>query len=111
MANMRRSMQRAVTPGTAPAYVSLKKMYEQGAEQYDEQRYESAEGRFFNEWEGALLKSWIRPSPGTKILDMPAGTGRLCVSLAETGATIIGADIAASMLKVAAAKKTAAGSG
>jgi len=89
------------------AYSGLKQMYDRGAARYDEHRYESAEGRFFNDFEGKLLRDWLGLTAESLVLDMPAGTGRLCVSLAETGATVVGVDISTGMLREAAAKRTA----
>jgi ubiquinone/menaquinone biosynthesis C-methylase UbiE len=83
----------------------LRARYDKEAEQYDAVRYDSAEGRFFQGLEVGLLRAWLGLSPGTRVLDIPAGTGRLSVALASTGATVIGADISANMLVLAAAKR------
>ncbi len=72
---------------------------------YDANRYVSPEGRLFNDLEIELLRSWLPLAPGAKVLDIPAGTGRLTVALASQGATVIGADISAGMLRVAASKR------
>ena len=91
----------AVTPHDA----GLRGSYDREAAQYDARRYESAEGRLFSELELTVLRSWLPLAPGARILDVPAGTGRLTVALAESGATLVGADISANMLKVAASKR------
>jgi SAM-dependent methyltransferase len=75
------------------------------AADYDQTRYESAEGRFFNDIEIEILRDWLRPGPGVTLLELPAGTGRLAVPLASTGATVVGGDISEGMLRVAHEKK------
>ena len=86
-----------------------KARYDTGAEEYDAQRYHSAEGRLFNEMEISLLQSWLPLGSGAKVLDMPAGTGRLSHPLAETGATVVGVDVSANMLAMAARKTSDSG--
>ena len=86
-----------------------KARYDVGAEEYDELRYVAVEGRFFNELEGNLVEDWLDLSPASTVLDMPAGTGRLCVSMARSGARVVGLDISRNMLGVAASKKRASG--
>jgi ubiquinone/menaquinone biosynthesis C-methylase UbiE len=86
----------------------LRGSYDREAEGYDALRYHSAEGRLFSDLEVMLLRSWLSLVPGTRVLDVPAGTGRLSIALASTGATVVGADISANMLRMAAAKRVAA---
>lgn len=83
-------------------------IYDREAARYDERRYESAEGRLFSDMEIAHLRSWLGLAPGARVLDIPAGTGRLSWGLADSGATIVGVDISANMLQVAAGKQRAA---
>ena len=40
----------------------LKTTYDRNAHHYDEQRYIAAEGRFFNEYEGNILRDWLAKS-------------------------------------------------
>jgi ubiquinone/menaquinone biosynthesis C-methylase UbiE len=96
-----------MTYSTEPASrdAVLRAGYDLEAEQYDAARYHSAEGRFFNDLEVHLLRVWLRPGPGDKVLDIPAGTGRLSAALAHGGATVIGTDISGNMLRVAASKR------
>jgi ubiquinone/menaquinone biosynthesis C-methylase UbiE len=82
----------------------LRGSYDKEAAVNDAARYHSVEGRLFSDMEVALLRDWLPLAPGARVLDMPAGTGRLAVALAETGATVVGADISANMLQVAAAQ-------
>lgn len=83
----------------------LRRSYDREAAQYDERRYHSAEGRLFSELEVKILRSWIPVARGSRVLDVPAGTGRLSLDLAETGATVVAADISGNMLRVAASKQ------
>ena len=82
-----------------------RRAYNVAAADYDQTRYESAEGRFFNAIEIEILRDWLRPGPGVTLLELPAGTGRLAVPLAATGATVVGGDISEGMLRVAHEKK------
>jgi len=87
----------------------LRASYDREAIQYDERRYHSAEGRLFNEMETSVLRSWLPLASGIRVLDMPAGTGRLSLTLAETGAEVVGVDISANMLGMALLKKPTQG--
>jgi ubiquinone/menaquinone biosynthesis C-methylase UbiE len=82
----------------------LRESYDREAADYDALRYVSTEGRFFANLELTILRSWLPLAPGKKILDMPAGTGRLSVDLSGKGATVVGADISRNMLREADAK-------
>src|SRR5690349_16368974 len=84
-------------------------IYDHAAPDYDALRYHSAEGRLFNEMEISLLRSWLPLGAGAKVLDMPAGTGRLSHPLAESGATVVGLDVSANMLAEAARKTSHSG--
>lgn len=86
---------------------ALRGSYDREAAQYDERRYHSAEGKLFSNLELAVLRNWLPLTSRPLVLDMPAGTGRLSWALAERGATVVGADISANMLQVAASKQTA----
>jgi ubiquinone/menaquinone biosynthesis C-methylase UbiE len=83
-----------------------RRAYNVAAADYDQTRYESPEGRFFNQLEIDVLCEWLKPGPGTRLLELPAGTGRLAIPLATTGATVVGGDISENMLRVAHGKKT-----
>ena len=95
---------------TAPSRpVGLRDAYDREASRYDARRYDSAEGRLFSELEIDILRSWLTLKRGVRILDVPAGTGRLTLALAQSGATVVGADVSAGMLSVAASKCREAG--
>ena len=87
---------------------ALRVGYDREADKYDERRYEAAEGKLFSALELTVLRSWLPLGAGTTILDVPAGTGRLSIALADSGAKVVGADISANMLKVAASKRQGA---
>jgi ubiquinone/menaquinone biosynthesis C-methylase UbiE len=91
-------------PTDVPYDRRLREGYDKEAAQYDALRYESSEGRFFSNLELTILKSWMPLGRGRRILDMPAGTGRLSIELSHSGATVIGADISRNMLAEADAK-------
>ncbi len=90
--------------GRSSADAGLRNSYDQEATRYDQQRYQSAEGRLFSEMELTVLRSWLALTADSKVLDVPVGTGRLTLALADAGATLVGADISANMLRVAQAK-------
>jgi ubiquinone/menaquinone biosynthesis C-methylase UbiE len=79
--------------------------YDSEAFLYDKRRYHSAEGRLFSDLEIAVLRSWLPLHRGDRILDVPAGTGRLSFALAESGVTVVGADLSVNMLRVADSKR------
>lgn len=83
---------------------SLRRGYDREAKQYDDRRYRSAEGRLFSRLELTILDAILEPRPGIRILDVPAGTGRLSVELARSGAHVVAGDISLNMLKAAASK-------
>lgn len=87
--------------------VGLRDSYDREAARYDERRYQSAEGRLFSQLEVTLLRSWLALTPDSRVLDIPAGTGRLTFAIAATGAIVVGADISANMLHVAESKRGA----
>lgn len=83
--------------------------YDQEAKRYDEKRYQSAEGRLFSELELAVIRSSLGELQGLRVLDVPAGTGRIAIGLAQMGARVCGGDISKNMLMAAAAKAKHAG--
>src|SRR5688500_15497077 len=87
----------------------LRASYDKEAEQYDRLRYESTEGRLFNDLELELLRDWVPLHKSSRVLDLPTGTGPLSVALAGSAATIVGADLSQGMLRVAAANADAKG--
>ena len=94
-------------PATEPSSrdAGLRASYDRDAPRYDERRYHSAEGRLFSDLELTVLRAWLDLTPASRVLDVPAGTGRLAFGLAGTGATVVGVDISANMLQVAASKR------
>jgi ubiquinone/menaquinone biosynthesis C-methylase UbiE len=82
----------------------LQRGYDQEAAQYDARRYQSAEGQLFSALELKILGESLRPHAGMRILDVPAGTGRLTAGLAAMGARVVGGDISGGMLRAAAVK-------
>src|SRR5687767_2902404 len=86
-----------------------RRAYNTAAADYDATRYESVEGRFFNDYEIEILREWLRPRPGVRLLELPVGTGRIAIPMAETGASVVGGDISENMLQIAAEKKRVGG--
>ncbi len=87
----------------------LRKSYDAEAAQYDALRYEASEGRYFNDLEIKILRQWLPLERGRRILDLPAGTGRLSVALADQGALVVGGDVSEGMLRANVAKAKQAG--
>jgi ubiquinone/menaquinone biosynthesis C-methylase UbiE len=82
----------------------LRGSYDQEAGRYDERRYRSAEGRLFSALELGVLRTSLGDLHGLRVLDVPAGTGRMAIGLAGMGARVCGGDISKGMLMAAAAK-------
>jgi ubiquinone/menaquinone biosynthesis C-methylase UbiE len=83
---------------------SLRKGYDYEASRYDAKRYVSAEGRSFSRMEMRVLRDWLTPSAGPRVLDVPAGTARLSIGLAESGAKVVAGDISLNMLRMGVSK-------
>jgi demethylmenaquinone methyltransferase / 2-methoxy-6-polyprenyl-1,4-benzoquinol methylase len=96
---------------STPTDATRRAGYDREAAQYDARRYDSAEGRYFSQLEVSILRSWVSPERGARLLDVPAGTGRLSHALARDGVTVVGADISANMLQVASSKEDPASTG
>jgi ubiquinone/menaquinone biosynthesis C-methylase UbiE len=82
----------------------LRRSYDAESARYDSRRYESSEGQYFNDLEISVLRSWLPLERGRRILDLPAGTGRLSVPLSEQGALVVGGDVSEGMLRANVAK-------
>jgi demethylmenaquinone methyltransferase/2-methoxy-6-polyprenyl-1,4-benzoquinol methylase len=86
---------------------SLQKSYDEEARHYDARRYRSAEGQFFSRLELQVLDLAVQPKRGMTVLDLPAGTGRISLGVAASGARVVGGDISQGMLRMAASKAPA----
>jgi ubiquinone/menaquinone biosynthesis C-methylase UbiE len=82
----------------------MKDSYTSQAESYDRVRYTSLEGSYFVDLEVRALSKWMRDPASLRLLDIPAGTGRLSIPLAEMGAEVHGVDITESMVRKAQEK-------
>jgi ubiquinone/menaquinone biosynthesis C-methylase UbiE len=77
------------------------------AAEYDRTRFNSLAGRTFSRLEKrALLRALSGLPDGSKILDIPCGTGRLVEELLEAGYRVTGVDISQDMLDEAKRKLT-----
>jgi ubiquinone/menaquinone biosynthesis C-methylase UbiE len=75
------------------------------AEEYDRRRFHSLGGRYNNWRLQRLLRSTIRTlAPGSVVLDIPCGTGRIDNGLLRRSLRVIAADISTAMLTVAQRK-------
>jgi ubiquinone/menaquinone biosynthesis C-methylase UbiE len=88
---------------------SLQHAYDIESTRYDAVRYDSVEGRFFNTLEVEWLARLLSPMKGKSILDVPTGTGRLAIPLAERGAVVTAGDVSEGMLNQAREKSELAG--
>jgi ubiquinone/menaquinone biosynthesis C-methylase UbiE len=75
---------------------------ERVAREYDRRRYRGWGRQARERWHHRTLARALRNVPaGSRVLDLPCGTGRLLPWLVEQGYRVAGADIAAPMLGVA----------
>ncbi|UCD83882.1 MAG: class I SAM-dependent methyltransferase [Deltaproteobacteria bacterium] len=73
---------------------------------YDLVRFVGIAGRIINSLEKrALKRALAREAPGLRILDMPCGTGRMCLLLSSRNYWVVGADISQGMLDLASGKQ------
>ena len=80
------------------------------AEDYDASRFSSLAGRLFNALEKRTIRKGFAGLPaGAVISDVPCGTGRLAEPLLQEGFQVIGVDVSAEMLEVAARRLSAFG--
>jgi ubiquinone/menaquinone biosynthesis C-methylase UbiE len=92
-----------ISDHTAKEQETVKKVYEEIADEYDERIPGATENdRRFTETEQTFLMSKINPSD--HVLDMGCGTGRFTIPLAKIAAKVTGLDMSAAMLKIAEEK-------
>jgi SAM-dependent methyltransferase len=68
---------------------------------YDAKRFTSRKGRFVDHREQALIRAMIDRAgvrPPASIVDVPCGTGRLTMALAEAGFQVTGVDVSEQMI-------------
>lgn len=78
--------------------------FEQTADSYDAKHCLSHVGAFFNEIEVHVVKEWALGGSGSRGLDIPCGTARLTISLANCCEGVIAGDISINMLRIAKEK-------
>jgi SAM-dependent methyltransferase len=92
---------------TTPAYPARDRYRDpQEARSYDARRFRSLRGRLVDRRERALVARALAASglaPHSRVLDLPAGTGRLAPLLTAHAAAVLGADRSREMLRLAAA--------
>ena len=77
------------------------------AKEYDRRRFSSVKGRFTDWREKQLIEASIKNSaiiPPARIIDLPTGTGRVSIVLANLGYNVLGVDISEEMIKQGKAK-------
>jgi ubiquinone/menaquinone biosynthesis C-methylase UbiE len=83
---------------------SLKKLYNNESEVYDEKRFSRSPGKVRHAVQIKVLKRLLKDNlgelEGKEILEIGVGTGRVAVELAAVGVNMHGLDLAAKMLKV-----------
>lgn len=81
------------------------------AKEYDAVRFSSTAGRVFNNLErSVVVRAFSGIAAGSRIADIPCGTGRLAEPLLEAGYKVHGMDISGQMLSVAAGRLARFGS-
>jgi len=71
------------------------------ARTFDERRFGGPIGELVASAQADVLKAFIGPLPGMRVLDVGTGTGRAALLLAREGATVVGIDASEQMLGVA----------
>lgn len=79
----------------------LQKYYAKEAAIYDARRFSTRRGQLHDHYETRFLAGLLEPLRGRRVLDAPAGTGRIAVELARRGARVFAVDLTAQMLAVA----------
>ena len=74
------------------------------AEGFDALRFSGPIGQFLLQAQEALLVEALSPVEGRRVLDVGTGTGRAAIGLAQRGASVVGVDASAEMLRVASAR-------
>ncbi len=91
---------------TAPAYPARDRYRDrEEAATYDERRFRSLRGRLVDRRERALVARALAAAGnfhGGRLLDLPAGTGRLAALLAAHAGLVLGADRSREMLRLGA---------
>lgn len=78
--------------------------YEDEAEKYDTERFETKTGRWIDSVQKSILEELVRPPVDGIVLDVATGTGRIGTWLQGKGEEVYGVDLAHNMLRVAAGK-------
>lgn len=71
--------------------------------------FDNREGRLYVDLEAELMREFLQPKPGMRILDVCAGTGRNTMPLAMAGADMVDLDAGVGMIAVARQKLRDAG--
>ena len=74
------------------------------AEGFDALRFGGPIGQYLLQVQEALLLEALAPVAGRRVLDVGTGTGRAAIGLAQHGASVVGVDASAEMLRVASAR-------
>lgn len=76
-------------------------LYTEEAEEYDRRRFASRRGKLYDYYERHALTRLLSPLDGARVLDVPAGTGRITEELIRNGSNVVAADLTPAMLYVA----------
>ena len=81
----------------------MAEIFDDWPEKYD-QWFETPMGRLIKDYESKLILQMLTPNPEELILDAGCGTGIFTADILETGARVVGLDLAFSMLRRALTK-------
>ena len=81
----------------------MAEIFDHWAEKYD-QWFETPMGRLIKGYESKLILKMLAPGPGELILDAGCGTGIFTEDILETGARVVGLELAFDMLRRAVTK-------
>jgi 2-polyprenyl-3-methyl-5-hydroxy-6-metoxy-1,4-benzoquinol methylase len=79
------------------------------ADRFDAMRFSGPIGTLLAELQDQVIAAFLGDVAGRRVLDVGTGTGRAALGLAKRGASVVGVDASAEMLRVARARAEAQG--
>ena len=84
-----------------PRRSALQRDYDEEAARYDRVRFEKPSGQFVARLDAAIIRELLAMAGGSRLLDLPVGTGRALDYLNDRPLRIVGCDLTEGMLRFA----------